>query len=166
MKNSKKQQKQQQQKNIIFTIVIVIILLIIIALSLKTNQKNNNDIYTFNSTEFTNISVIGIGEYQASLSFNGTSIIFFCNNCKGTWHFSIHQLDKIAKEYSLIIEYINILELVDSEKEVLTNSSDIFNKTYYPHLVIIENGKIISDSNNYLSGNEIKKVLKKYEIIK
>ena len=70
-------------------------------------------------------------------------------------------LDKIAKEYSLIIEYINILELVDSEKEVLTNSSDIFNETYYPHLVIIKNGKIISDSNDYLNGNEIKKTLKK-----
>lgn len=166
MKNSKKQQKKQQQKNIIFTIVIVIILLIIIALSLKTNQKNNNDIYTFNSTEFTNISVIGIGEYQASLSFNGTSIIFFCSNEEKSCYEELQELDKIAKEYSLIIEYINILELVDSEKEVLTNSSDIFNKTYYPHLVIIENGKIISDSNNYLSGNEIKKVLKKYEIIK
>ena len=45
MKNSKKQQKKQQQKNIIFTIVIVVMLLIIIALSLKINQKNNNDIF-------------------------------------------------------------------------------------------------------------------------
>ena len=80
MKTSKKNQKQQPKNNIIFTIVIIIILLIIIALSLKTNSKNSNSIYTFDSTEFANISVIGIGEYQASLSFNGTSIIFFCSN--------------------------------------------------------------------------------------
>lgn len=162
MKNSKK----QQQKNIIFTIVIVVILLIIITLSLITNTKNNNDIYTFNSTEFVNVSVIGIGEYQASLSFNGTSIIFFCSNEEKSCYKELRELDKIAKEYKLIIEYINVLELVDSEKEVLTNSSDIFNETYYPHLVIIENGKIITDSDNYLGGNEIKKVLKKYKIIK
>lgn len=166
MKTSKKKEKQQPKNNIIFIVIIIIILLIIVALSLKTNSKNNNGIYTFNSTEFTNISVIGMGEYQASLNFNGTSIIFFCSNEEESCYKELKELDKIAKEYSLIIEYINVLELVDSEKEILTNSSDIFNNDFYPHLVIIQNGKVISDSNKYLNGNEIKKELKKYEIIK
>jgi hypothetical protein len=166
MKGSRKKQKKPQKNNIVFIVIIAIILLLIIALSLKTNSKNNGNIFTFNSTEFANISVIGIGEYQASLNFNGTSIIFFCSNEEKSCYEELKELDEIAKKHSLIIEYINILELVDSEKEILASSTDIFNENYYPHLVIIENGNIISDSNKYLNGNEIKEILKKHKIIK
>ena len=167
IKNKRKKQiKVETIKNIAFSFSIVVALMLIIILSLMSNNKKNSDFHSLDITNFSNISVIGVNEYLASLNFNGTSIIFFCSSEEEACYDELNELDKIAKQYNLIIEYVNVLELVESEKEILSNTTDIFNDNYFPHLLLIQDGKILNDNNKYLKGNEIKEVLKEYEIIK
>lgn len=170
MKNTKKvsknQLKKDRNKNIIFIAVILLVLIVIIVLSFNLNNKSSNIKLPFSSSEFKNISVIGIQEYQASLNFDGTSIILFCNNEVKACYDELKELDKIAEEHKIIIEYVNVAELVESEKTELSAITNIFDDDYYPNLIIINNKNILNNSNEYLTGNEIEDLLKKHEIIK
>jgi len=164
MKNVKN--KSPMYKNLIFVVVTLLIIVIIVILSLNLSKDKKSNFMAFNSAEFANLSVIGIAEYQASLNFDGISIIYFGSNESEECYKQLKELDKIAKDYNLIIEYINVLELVEEEKKQLSNITDIFNEQYYPNLLIINNGKILENKTESLTNNEIKELLRKHEIIK
>lgn len=162
---SKKQLKKEQKSNTILILTLVILLVIIIVLSLTIGSKKTSNDLPFSSSEFENISTIGIKEYLASLNYDGTSIIFFCSNEKQECFDELEALDKIAKEKELIIEYINVDELVDVEKEEIKTSNNIFDEQYYPVLIVVSNREVLHTSNKYLNKGEIENILKEHKII-
>ena len=166
--NKNKEKKEKNYSSIILVIITILIIILIFFLSSQTGKKpsNSSGIFTFSSTEFESITASGVYEYQASIDTDVTSIFFFCSNEDKDCYNELSTLNKIAKENNLNIEYINVLELVDSEKENLTNISDIFDEDYYPTLVICQNKKIQEYVNNFLDEDEIIVLFKKYEIIK
>lgn len=169
MKSKKKFKikKEDYIKNLIFILLVLILIIIIFVLSLNNQAKRDADeVYNFNITEFENITPIGINEYIASLNFDGASIIFFCTNESKDCYHELTSLNSIAKENNLYIEFINVLELADSEKKQLKEISSYFKDSYYPNLMIIQNKKVIFNSNIYLIEEEIISLLEEYEIIK
>ena len=170
MKSTKKAMKKQikkTEKNNVFLIAgLTIILVIIIVLSLTVGNRKPPVELPFTTSTFEHVSSIGINEYKVSLNYDGTSIIFFCSNEKQGCYDELKALNEIAKEKELIIEYVNIDELVDSEKEDLKSTNEIFRESYYPVLVVIRNREVIEINNKYLSKEKIEKILKENKIIK
>ena len=166
IKNNKNKEKiKSNYANIIFIIVSILILILIVILSLQTEKKSNPDFSNFNISEFENITTIGINEFQASLETDTLSIFFFCSNEDRKCYDELKNLNEIAKENNLIIEYINVLELVDLEKEQLNNTFNIFDDEYYPNLIISKDKKIKTNINEFSNKEEIIKIFKEYEII-
>jgi len=157
--------KKDNKKNIVFILLIVIILSFIIILSLNVNKKKKNDLFYFSQSDFQYITTIGLFEYKASLGFEGTSIIFFCTNDSKKCYDELKDLNEIAEENELNIEFINVEELEEEEKKELSNLTNIFNEKYYPNLLIIKNKQIVNNTNKHLNKKEIKNLFKKYEII-
>ena len=164
-KKKNKQPKETNNTNIIFIIGSFFIILLIIFLSLQPSKKSTSDPFNFDLSKLENTNVIGINEFQASLEIDDLSIFFFCSNEEKKCYEELKILNDIAKENNLTIEYINILELVEVEKEQLKNIADLFNEDYYPNLIICRDKKIKANINKFLDKDEIIKILKEYEII-
>lgn len=165
MKSTKKTNKKQEKTNIFFIAGLIILLVIIIVLSLTLGSKNSPIELPFETSSFQNISSIGVNEYKVSLNYEGTSIIFFCSNEKQGCYDELKALNEIAKEKELIIEYINVDELVESEKEDLKKSHEIFKEKSYPVLMVISNKQVLETNNEFLNKKEIEKILKENKII-
>lgn len=151
--------------NIIFIIISILIILLIFFLSLQPQKKSNSGIFNLNVSEFENINTIGINEFQASLEIDTLSIFFFCSNEEKKCYEELKILNDIAKENKLTIEYINVLELVDLEKEQLNNISNVFNEKYYPNLIISKDKEMKVNINEFSKRDEIIEIFKEYEII-
>lgn len=149
---------------LIFISVIILIIVIILSTMIKPKEDslNNNP---FDISNFSNVTVIGLMEYFSSFNYQGDSIIFFCSNEEDKCFDELSDLSTIAKEYNLNVEYVNVPELVDSEKEELANNHDEFKESFYPHLIIIKNGQIVNNSNKYLDYEEIKEIFISNKII-
>ena len=165
-KITKKQIKKTEKNNVFLILGLIILLVVIIVLSLTVGSSKTPVELPFTTSSFENISIIGINEYKVSLNYDGTSIIFFCSNEKQGCYDELKALNEIAKEKELIIEYVNVDELVDSEKEELKNTNEIFRESYYPVLVVISNKEVVEINNKYLNKEKIEKILKENKIIK
>ena len=165
-KITKKQIKKTEKNNVFLILGLIILLVVIIVLSLTVGSSKTPVELPFTTSSFENISIIGINEYKVSLNYGGTSIIFFCSNEKQGCYDELKALNEIAKEKELIIEYVNVDELVDSEKEELKNTNEIFRESYYPVLVVISNKEVVEINNKYLNKEKIEKILKENKIIK
>ena len=108
---------RERIKNIIFVIVILVLIMIIVVMSSMVKSRDSN--YVFNSSDFENIMVIGLSEYASSYDVDSPSIVYFGSNDDEKSHEQLKILNDLAGEYDLLIEYIDVLELVDSEKERL-----------------------------------------------
>jgi len=162
---SRKKEKIKKNNNIIIILISVILIIIIFFISSKLEKKDNNEIFNFNSSEFKNITMIGLYEYQASLNFDGTSIIFFCSNEDKECYEELKILNSLSSDIGISIEYLNVSELVETEKEQLINTSDLFKEQYFPYLIIINNKEIKDYSNQFQSEEEIKTMFKNSKII-
>lgn len=153
-------------KNIILILVAIIAIIVVFVLSTTLGPKGNNIINNFNVSDFKNVAVIGIGEYKASFAFEGASIIFFCSNEEEKCYDELKDLNDIAMENDLTIEYLNVLELVETEKNELDNLLDKKGKTLYPTLLIISDNEIKENISNYISKDEIEKIFSRNGLIK
>lgn len=140
---------------------------------LKENKVLDKDaVYTPES----NLTFINYDEYNKILKEEGKHIITIgqtgCSHCIATKPV----LNAIAKEYEITINYLNITEMTQSEKESFTNSlSEIgYDEEEFvssgnfgtPLTLIVENGKVAS----YVSGErptaQFIKAFKKANVIK
>ena len=166
MKKSTKKKDNSKKSNIIFLIFMSIILLVLIFLSFYiTPKKKNNNLFTFDITELQYISPIDLEMFKASLHYQGMSIIFLCINESEQCYNEVNNLNFVAKNYQLNIEYMNILELVDKEKDELKKQDIIFNDELYPKLLIIKDNKIIDSNNEYLDYDGMINFFKKNSVI-
>ncbi len=159
-----KQKNNNSLKSIIFVVISFIFIGIIFVLSTKSSQ-NESPISNFDITSYSNITSIGINEFEASFGHDGISVILFCSNEIRECQNEIIALNEVGKENNIYFEYINVVELVDSEIEQLETISDIFKQKKYPNLVIINSGEIVNNTNTYLEKKDIEKVLKDYNVI-
>lgn len=159
--------KKEVLRNIVFSLVVIIIIVIIMVISFNYHKDSDNPkgAYYFDILEFKNVSPIGIPQFMAIVGSNEDSVTLFCNNEDINCYNELKSLDKIMGDNNKAIEYINVVELVDSEKETLSELSDIFNGSYYPNLVVIRDGKIVNNSNEFLEKDAIEKFLKDNEFI-
>lgn len=150
-------------KNIIFIIAVIIIICLVFVLSLNIGNKDKNS--NFDISEYTNITSIGLYEFEASFNHDGISVFLFCNTEEEKCQNEIKVLDEIGKEKNISFEYLNVIELVDSEIERLENISDIFKKQKYPNLIIMKSGEIVNNTNKYAEKEEIERILKENKVI-
>lgn len=163
----KKTEKKRNNiiNNIIFIGIFIILLIAIIVVSLNIKKEDKTFNTSFSSSEFKNITAIGLYEYEASFAYEGNSVIFFCNNEKRECFDELTDLDEIASKYGISIEYIDILELLEDEKKQLREISNIFNDDFYPNLVLIKDGEVVNNSNKYLNEEDIVDLLSDKEFI-
>ncbi len=153
----KKKDHTNKKREVIFGILIVLSLIATIFLSFVVSPGNNN--------AYPHINHIGVAEFRSSYNVDVTSIIYFGNGEIDESNEELKVLDDVAKEYDLMIEYVNVAELVPQEKEELKTIESSFNGDCYPNLIIIKEGKTVNNSNVYLNRDEILDLFKKYEII-
>ena len=161
----RKKVNKNNKSNIVFIFLALAVLIVIVIVSLTIKPKSKDDIYDFRSDEFEHITSIGVGEFEASFQIDELSIIFFCSNESRECHEELTTLNDLAGENKLSVEYINVLELVDSEKEYLKSKWAVFKNDYYPNLVIIKDKKIVNNSNTYFNREELTAFLKQNQII-
>lgn len=164
--NNKKTEKANNIKNIILIIGVVLVILIIFILSIQMGPKGNHVVNNFSISDFENVTAVGIGEYKASFAHDGASIFFFCSNEEEKCYDMLKDLNDYAKDNELMIEYLNVLELVEEEKNELDNLLDKKGKSLYPTLLIINNGEIKENISTYISSEEINKLFKKNDLLK
>ncbi len=150
---------RDKYNNIFFIAIVMIILVVIVLLSFKINSGTPTKRYQA-------VAAIGVNEFEVSLVNGADSIIFFCDSNEIKCYDELTALNELVQEEQLYIEYLNIAELVDEEKEKLSSLSSIFASSYYPHLIIIKNKEIVNNSNDYLSKEEILELFRNLEIIK
>jgi hypothetical protein len=124
----------------------------------KEVEKRNDDgveIYNFNPREISNVEGVGVGEFDVSLTTMTDSVFLLCSNEDKKCYQMLVDLHSLGKDN---IEYLNVLELVDSEKEQLNSYGLFKNKDLYPSLVIIKNGKI-DVYEDFLTKDELNKIL-------
>lgn len=163
---NKNNKKENNIKSIVLIVLSIIMVIIVFILSTKLGPKGNKIINNFNISDFENVSAIGLGEYKASFAYDGVSIIFFCSNEEEKCYDELKDLNLVAKENKLTIEYLNILELVEDEKNELDNLLDKKGKALFPTLLIINNNEIKENIDTYISENEIVELFKKQGLIK
>jgi len=163
---NKKTKEENNIKNIILITSVIVVVIIIFILSTKIGPKGNNTLNNFSISELENVSAIGIGEYKASFAYEGTSIIFFCSNEEEKCYDELKKLNDIAKDNDLTIEYLNVLELVETEITELDNLLDKKGKSLYPTLLIIKDNEIKENIDSYISKDEINKLFKKNNLLK
>ena len=166
MSNKKKANKESKKstiKNLIFIFVVIFIIGIIFILSNNTNKKDNSGFFYFNTSEFSNITAIGLPEYQASLNYEEKSIIFICSNESNDCYNTLKNLNSVAKDKNISIEYLNILELVEEEKNELKKLLPSFEEKGYPYLVVI-NEKESTIYKDYLEKSHIEEIFKENKI--
>ena len=151
-------------KNVIFTVVVIGIIFLVFILSSNIGKKDNSNV-NFDINEYTNITSIGLYEFEASFNHDGLSLFLFCSTEEVKCQNEIKALDEIGKQYNISFEYLNVIELVDSEIERLESTSDIFKKQKYPNLLIMKSREIVNNISRYLEKDEIEKVLKENEVI-
>lgn len=161
---AKKQKNNNCLKNILYIVISLIIIGVIFVLSTNSSQKDS-PISNFDITSYSNIVSIGVNEFEASFGHDGMSIVLFCNTEISECQNEIIALNEVGKENNIYFEYINVIELVDSEIEQLENISDIFKTKKYPNLVIINSGEIVNNTNTYLDEKDIERILKDYNVI-
>lgn len=159
-------EKNNNIKNIILIVGVVLVVIIVFLLSTKMGPKGNNVINNFSISEFENVTAVGIGEYKASFAHEGNSIFFFCSNEEEKCYDMLKDLNKVAKDNEVMIEYLNVLELVETETSELDNLLDKKGKELYPTLLIIKDGEIKENINTYISKNEINKLFKQNDLLK
>ena len=120
-------EKNNNIKNIILIVGVVLVVIIVFLLSTKMGPKGNNVINNFSISEFENVTAVGLGEYKASFAHEGNSIFFFCSNEEEKCYDMLKDLNKVAKDNEVMIEYLNVLELRSAFKVtdgVLTKTKD------------------------------------------
>ncbi len=117
-------------------------------------EKTNEKVYNFNPREISKVNGIGVQEFEASMATMSDSVFLFCSNEDEKCYQMLVDLHSLGKDE---IEYLNVLELVDSEKELL-KKYDIFNDSLYPKLIIIKNNKY-NYYSKYLTKEELDKIL-------
>ncbi len=162
-KKIKKESKKTTIKNLIFIFIVIFIIGIIFILSNNTNKKDNNGLFYFNTSEFSNITAIGLPEYQASLNYEYKSIIFICSNESEDCYNTLNNLNSVGKDKNISIEYLNVLELVEEEKNELLQLLPDFEEKEYPYLVVI-NEKESTIYKDYLEKSHIEEILKDNKI--
>lgn len=165
-KVSKKTEKESNIKNIILIIGAIIVVIIVFLVSTKMGPNGNNIINNFSISEFENVTAVGLGEYKASFAHEGNSIFFFCSNEEEKCYDMLKDLNNVAKDNEIMIEYLNVLELVETEISELDNLLDKKGKSLYPTLLIIKDGEIKENINTYISKTEIKKIFTQNDLMK
>ena len=164
-KQTKKKKDNHIVKNIIYIISTIFIIYVIFIISNNTNKKDNNGLFTFDTSSFSNITAIGVSEYEASLNYDGQSVIFVCSNESKDCYNMLEHLNDIGKKNNINIEYLNVLELVEEEKNLLTKILPKYAEKDYPFLNVLNADKsIIFDE--FLEKDTIEEILKENKIIK
>ena len=139
---------------VVLPAVLMIFFLYIMVKGSEENNSTTPEIYNFNPEEISsNITAIGVEEFKASMNTKSDSIFFFCSNEEKKCFQELQDL----KDFNINIEYLNILELTDMEKDEL-NNYEIFKDGLYPKLIIIKNNSI-KYYGNYLDKEELNKII-------
>ena len=118
------------------------------------SEKTEPNIYNFNPEEISsNITAVGLEEFKASINTKSDSIFLFCSNEERKCYEQLQALSSL----NINIEYLNVLELTNSEKDELKNY-EMFKNNLFPKLIIIKNGSIKYYSD-YLNTEELSKII-------
>ena len=147
-KNKKKQQ------NILPLIIVIVLILILIFIPVFLSSNKDKKIFTFSTSEFKHITAIGVNEFVATMDDSHKSIIFICNNENKDCYDMLTILDSIADERSIYVEYINVLELTDEEREYMQGNYEYLKDSLYPKLLLINN-KRVATNDAFLTKEEI-----------
>ncbi len=158
-KHIKKNNDIEKRNSLIFGLLILGLLVVIVIVSCLVKPETK----TVNSKSFKNISFIGISEVEASLYYQGQSIFFVCHIKDQKCNDELNVLDELDGKYGFDVEFINAYELVDTEEARLLEI--IGGDTVYPRLIVLNNGEITINKNEYLNKKELINLFKKIGVI-